>query len=145
MEEKGDQMLSVRISEDLFIKLKKYSEEQGENISDSVRKAIEKFIYGVNNPVPEPPDDILFLKKEILGIKRNLSDLNSKEEDSRQYIEVMAGKFNEVQLAINNISLVANPFVPLPFPFVFPAPPWAAGVVLGDVQSTSSAVEEGVK
>jgi len=137
MEEKGDQMLSVRISEDLFIKLKKYSEIHGENISDSVRKAIEKLIYGVDYPVPQPPADIL---KEILEIKKELSDLNLKEEDSRQYIEVMAGKFNEIQLAINNISLVANPFFPLPFTEPFPSPPWAVSKIKisGDIKNISS-------
>ena len=135
MEEKGDQMLSLRISEELFMGLKKYSQLHNENISDSVRKAIEKLVNSDDEPVHQPSLDIL---KEILEIKNSLKEINFREKGYRDYLEAVGCRINDLQLGVNNVSLVCSPFMPLPFSEAFPLPSWAAGVLVGDVVGSGS-------
>jgi len=135
VEEKGDQMLSLRISEELFMGLKKYSQLHNENISDSVRKAIEKLVNSDDEPVHQPSSDIL---KEILEIKNSLKEINFREKGYRDYLEAVGCRINDLQLGVNNVSLVACPFMPLPFSEAFPLPPGAAGEGLADFGSSYS-------
>lgn len=71
--EKGE-IISIRVSEELYKRLKKYADEHGESISDVCRKAIEQFLTG--SPLPSPPSD------DILEIKRRLEELNKKIDET---------------------------------------------------------------
>lgn len=128
----SSQMISIRLSDDVLQKLKKYSENHGETMSDSARKAIENLLSGINEPGPEPPSNI---SQEILEIKKQINFLSGREEDTRRYVGDLSWRLNEVQGSINNIIMFLVPYFPAPFPIPFPqfpVPPWVALADAGD-------------
>lgn len=127
--EKNDkgQMISVRLSDETFGKLKVYAESHGETMSDVARRAIEGFLTApvpLPSPVPAPPSG------EVLELRLRLEALERAHGETRQYIWQIAYLLNNTQKMVNQILAVLMPVYPLlpvaPAP-VFPWPSWREG------------------
>jgi len=136
MDEKTDQVISLRISEELYGKLKKYADEHSESISDTAREAIERFFGAA--PVPQPP--------QVPGVPsdlpRKVEELSIRLEDTRQFINDMGMRFNQTQEVVNRIWALLSPYFPPPLTPLppmppLPFPPW--------VMSSADAGEQGEK
>lgn len=130
------QMLSIRLSDEVFEKLRKYAEEHNETMSDSARRGIENLLSGSGGPVIQPPGNVL---QEILEIKKQINYLSGREEETRRYISDLSWRLNELQGVLGTVLGLLAPYFPPPFPVPFPQfplPPWIASA---DAQSASPA------
>lgn len=134
MEDKRTQVVSLRLADEDYEKLKKYAEDHNQSVGDVAKKVIEDFLKGsAPQPMPQPgpgtPGDITELQEKVKKLKE-------QEEKMMKYTGDMAWRLNEVQGVLNRVSSLLMPYMmppPQMFP-QFPPPEWGLFGVAGKVE-----------
>jgi hypothetical protein len=135
MEEDKTQVVSLRLSEETYGKLKLYAESKGRSVSDVLRLAIEELLEKEASPAPGPPAVAVeplapcaqAVPAEVAELRCKVESLATGQEATRRYIEGLAWRLNEVQATVNKIMVLMAPGLPPPGPVPFPGfpgPPW---------------------
>jgi predicted RNase H-like nuclease (RuvC/YqgF family) len=150
-EEKGMQVLTIRLPAETYERLKRHAEGHGVSISEVVRSVVEEHLAGGPAPAPQPPvpgpppGEIQELRKAVellaleqgelrryvegLGaeqeeLKARLGSLGAADEEIKRYVGDLYGRTNQLQAALCELVRRLVPVVPFPVPGPFPVPPW---------------------
>lgn len=128
------QVVSLRLSDDDYGKLKKYAEDHGQSVGDAAKKVLEDFLGGNSSvPMPQPlpgtPEDIAELKESVKKLKEY-------DENMMKYAGDMSWRLNEVQGVLNRVSMLLSPYMMPPPPVFpqFPPPSWGLLGAAGNVE-----------
>jgi hypothetical protein len=120
MEKEQSQVISCRVTEATYARLKEYADAHGESIGDVLRKLAEDFAAGSPGPSPHPsppvPQPGQALPAEIAALPGKFQEMLNYEMQMRQYVGAMAVRMGELQKTVIGILAVMYPGVP---------PPWA--------------------
>lgn len=115
MEEKDQsQVISIRVSAEVYEKVKAGAEAQGMSVGDMVRGWAEKFAAGGVVPVPpgSPPEPVP--ADEVGEMKRRIDELTQRDQELQRCISAQALRISEVQAVVTRMCHILWPGYPLP-------------------------------
>lgn len=119
MTEDKTQVVSFRMSEESYRKLKDIAEAHGESVGDVMHRLAEEFVAGGSSPSPAP-DPVI--PGEIAELRKLYVCLAEHEEEMRQYVNALGVRMNDVQGVVTRFWTMVWP--------VLPVPPWGMFGVL---------------
>jgi len=126
MTEDKTQVVSFRMSEEIYGKLKDIAAAHGESVGDAARRMVERAVNGEPLPSPPPspaPDPAI--PGELAELRELFICLAEHEEEMRQYVNALGVRMNEVQGVVLRFWAMVWP--------VLPVPPWGVFGVLSPV------------
>ena len=124
MTEDKTQVVSFRMSEESYRKLKDIAEAHGESVGDVMHRLAEEFVAGGSSPSPPPAPDPA-IPGELAELRKLFICLAEHEEEMRQYVNALGVRMNEVQGVVLRFWAMVWP--------VLPVPPWGVFGVLSPV------------
>ena len=123
MTEDKTQVVSFRMPDEIYLKLKDIAAAHGESVGDAARRMVEKAVTGEPSPAPSPspaPDPAI--PGEIAELRKLYVCLAENEEEMRQYVNALGVRMNDVQSVVIRFWAMVWP--------VLPVPPWGMFGVL---------------
>lgn len=125
--------LSVRLPEELVLKVKEYANTHGLSVSDVLKGALAQF-FSSPGPVPPPPEQLDELKALIQKLQSAI-DGHLKEDVPRSDIEAMQAYLGLIHTYLESVATAlqillayVSPYPPGPFPLPsLPPPPPVGG------------------
>jgi hypothetical protein len=115
MEKDPTQVISFRVDEGVYGKLKVYAEAHTTTIGDVVRGLVEEFVAGGTQPSPDPqPSPTPGVPEELAALRKLFEELAQREENVEGYVGALGYRMNEVQVAVIKLWQMFWPGIPVP-------------------------------
>lgn len=115
MTEDKTQVVSFRMPDEIYLKLKDIAAAHGESVGDTARRMVEKAVTGEPSPAPSPspaPDPAI--PDEIAELRKLYVHLVEHEEEMRQYVNALGGRMNDVQGVVTRFWTMVWPMLQTP-------------------------------